>query len=143
VLSEALEISRDEMVKQGVKVSLSLPENSPICFAVANHLHLAILTILLNLTDAIGEAGGGELTIKMLDWPKIVQIEFIVKPAIHFTYNLEERSDNPETIESQVGMISGFSPVEDAIAASGGRLNWISEDLQTTLKVELPKNDPD
>ena len=140
---EVLEISRDEMLRQNVKLILNLPESSPVCFAIANHLHLAFLTILLNLTDAIGEAGGGSLLVRVSDLQSLIRIEFILQPPINSSFDLGEKPEASQSIESQVEMISGYSSVVDAIAANGGKINLLRTDSQTIIKVELFKNIPE
>jgi GAF domain-containing protein len=144
LLREALETARDEMNRQNVKLSLGLPfDQSPVCIAIANHLHLAFLTILLNLTDAIGEAGGGNLFIKLFDMEEIIRIDFIIQPPIDSSFDLTEKPEAAQTIESQVEMISGYSSVVDAITANGGKINLIRSDEQTVIRVDLYKNKPD
>lgn len=143
LLRDVLEITRDEMVRQNVKLSTQFPENSPVCNAIASHLHLAFLTILLNLTDASGEKDGGNLLVKVSDWQNSIRVDFAINPPINTQINLEDKIIFPESIEDQVGMISGFAPVVDAIAASGGKINLVQEESQTILRVELCKNPPE
>ncbi len=141
LLQEVLETSRDEMIRQNVRPVLHFPQASPLCFAITNHLHLAFLTIILNLTDAMSENNGGDLTIKVNDSQKIIYIEFIITPPINSVFNLDEKQTDSESIESQVGMITGFSPVVDALAASGGKISLHRKEEQTTLTVELLKGE--
>ncbi|MCE1253405.1 MAG: GAF domain-containing protein [Anaerolineae bacterium] len=141
LLRDVLEISRDEMTRQNIKTVLQFPVVSPVCFAITNHLHLAFLTILLNLTDAMGENKGGSLTVRVADTDDKIKIEFIITPAINSVFNLDEKPENAESIESQVGMITGFSPVVDALAASGGKINAQRHEDYTHLIVELDKGE--
>ena len=81
---DAIDLTREETMRQKVKINNLLPSNSPLVEGVYNHIYIVILRTILAFTDAIGETGGGELTITAEDTPTQLQIYFTtIAPIIH------------------------------------------------------------
>lgn len=79
---DAIELTHEETMRQKVRVNNLLSSDSPVVEGVYNHIYIAVLRILLALIDAIGKAGGGELTVKTEDAPGHTKISFITDAPI-------------------------------------------------------------
>jgi signal transduction histidine kinase len=64
LLHQAADITRDGVNQQGVKLHLDLDEPLPRVVAAADQLQLALISLILNLADAMGDTGGGELGLR-------------------------------------------------------------------------------
>jgi signal transduction histidine kinase len=137
VLRDAFELAREETMRQKVRIVDQLAEYLPPVRGIASQLHLAFLSILLNLTDAIGAKNGGELTVTTRGINDFIQVDFFTPVAIYVS-----TSPDGELLPSDVpDPMYGLSPLVENITQGGGRVEFLQDTVlpsSLTLRVELP-----
>ena len=73
---DAIDLTREETMRQKVRIKNLLPSDSPLVEGVYNHIYIVVLRTILAFTDAIGAAGGGELTITAEETPAQLKFTF-------------------------------------------------------------------
>lgn len=137
LLSEVLEIAREEMMEQKVKVETSLPPDLPAVYGVLNQLHLAFLSLALHLSDAIGAAGGGKLVITGRQQDEEVYIRFSTPAAVAPALEAQSSLASSDQRAGQIGALYGLPLTADVVAANHGRLELIHEDGRSIVQISL------
>ena len=131
---DAIDLTREDAMRQKVRVHNLLPSNSPLVEAVYNHIYIAILRTILAFIDAIGAAGGGELTFTAEDTPSQLLISFMTRVPIFI-----QEPDLGSTVSKK--MIDRFELASsaDLVAANGGMMEFQLSDDSVSLCIEFPK----
>jgi len=141
ILREVIVISHKELTRQKVSLTVELAE-LPIVTAISNQLHLIFLNIILNISDAIGIAGGGELRLRSYAVDHMVGAEFSTDIADLAVANWE-RLKKSDFSSSTPAINLGLSMSYDIIMAHGGTLDMHQTDQGTICRIELPLSLPD
>jgi GAF domain-containing protein len=139
LLREVFEISKDELNGQRVKITPAFPLHSPIIYGIANQIHLAFLSILLSLLEAMGTVGGGVLAVSVHDLRTSVKVEFATQTPIGAPLGLEQSVESNEHELRLQEPIYGLSPVIELLSANSGKMDILRQDGKTILKVEFSK----
>ena len=137
VLQEAIDIARKELVRQQVTLQADLAANLPPIRGIVNQLYLVFLNLILNLSDAIGTAGGGELQLRSHILSEAVRIEFSTNVSLATGADWINVFD-PDTLQTEEGASFDLSLSHDIIVAHGGAIRLSRQDQQTTFSIELP-----
>lgn len=140
LLREAITLACKELRWQKIRLQTDLDPNLPRLRAVANQLQLVFLSLLLNLSDVIGAAGGGKLYLRSYTLPKTVQIEFSTDVPVAHLDNLMDTA-NPRSVSKELDPTFGLSFSRDIIAAQGGIIEFNRQGEQTIWRVGLPIDD--
>jgi nitrogen-specific signal transduction histidine kinase len=90
LLQEVQAISRKELARGNVRLR-SEPAAQVLCVhAIANQLHLVLLNFVLNLGEAIGAAGGGELSVRLSAHEALGCIELATDTPITIPASLQQ-----------------------------------------------------
>jgi len=128
LLQNVIEITREEVMRQKVRIRDALALDTPGIRGDFGQLHLALLSIMLNLTDAVGAAGGGEIAISGRGIPGGVQIQFDIVPRISLAE--PPAGDAPDPLER-------LKPAAAILAVQGGQAHFTQADQSTCLRVEI------
>jgi nitrogen-specific signal transduction histidine kinase len=82
IFRDAFDLTREESMRQKVRILNHLPADSPVVEGNYNHIYLVILRTILVFIDAIGAAGGGELAISAEDTSSLLVITFMTHTLI-------------------------------------------------------------
>ena len=137
ILQEAISLANKEFRRQKITLRADLNAKLPPLLAVANQLHLVFLSVLLNLSDAIGAAGGGELRLRTYVASRAVRIEFSTHISNIIADNwVDIFKTGPAGKETDLSF--GLSFNQDIINAHGGVIDYIRQDQQVTCRIEFP-----
>ena len=126
---DAIELTREETMRQKVKINNRLPSNSPLVEAVYNHLYIVVLRTILAFTDIIGGVGGGELLISAEDTPSQLQISFATHAPIAVP--------NTTSLSELPGLFN-LAFTDKLVALNGGVMRFHSKDTPIILRIDLP-----
>jgi PAS domain S-box-containing protein len=153
LLQEAIALARRELKRQSVTLQTNLAPDPPPLTAVAGQLYLVFLSLLLNLSDAIGAAGGGELRLNSYALPQMVQIEFSTNVSVVpdrlgpnrlGPNRLAPVADEPVGVsKEEVFTNLGLSFSHDIVVAHNGTMDISQQDGGITCSIELPCSAPD
>ncbi len=143
LLQEAIALARRELKRQGVVLHTNLAPDLPPLTAGADQLYLVFLSLLLNLSDAIGAAGGGELQLNSYALPQMVQIEFSTDVSV-VPNRLGPVVGEPVGVSKEEVFTSlGLSFSHDIVVAHNGTMDISQQDGGITCSIELPCSAPD
>ncbi|MCK6629989.1 MAG: GAF domain-containing protein [Anaerolineae bacterium] len=137
LLGEVIQLAHNELKRQKVTLQTHLAPHLPQVRGVPHQLHLVFLSLLLNLSDAIGVAGGGKLQLRSEALPEMVCIEFSTDLAVLPIANwLAVFRAEPTLKEGELSF--GLSLSRDIIAAHRGLIELMEQDQQTVCTIKLP-----
>jgi GAF domain-containing protein len=142
VLQEAITIARKELKQQNITIHAKYATELPAVIAIANQLHLVFLSFILNLSDLIGAAGGGELHLRTLALPEAVRVEFFTDLSVETVADLV-RVFKPGTTQAEIGTAFSSSLSYDIITTHGGAMDLYQRGQQSVLGIQLPLLPPD
>jgi signal transduction histidine kinase len=131
IVRDAFDLAREEAMRQKVKINDQLADTLPPVRAVSSQLHLALLSFVLNLTDFIGAAGGGDLWAQAEEGAGKITLNFVARAVF---LPLTEGAD-PEDSDT----LRRLAPMANVIHGIGGAVQFLPSAEQTTLRVELPR----
>jgi signal transduction histidine kinase len=130
---DAIDLTREEMMRQKVRINNLLPSNSPLAECLYNHLYIVILRIILAFTDAIGETGGGELTITAEETLTQTQIFFTTKAPISFP-----QPDLGSPPANKMLTKLDLTSCVELVKANGGVMDFQPCEGPVILRIDLP-----
>jgi signal transduction histidine kinase len=130
---DAINLTREEMMRQKVKINNLLPSNSPLVEGFYNHIYIIILRTILAFTDAIGETGGGELTVTAEDTPTQITIYFTTKAPIPIP---QPGLGSPPA--SRMMIKFDLTSSVELVKANGGVMDFQSCEDPVILRIDLP-----
>ncbi|MFQ5611066.1 MAG: GAF domain-containing protein [Anaerolineae bacterium] len=133
-LQEAIALARKELKRQKVKLQTDLAPNLPHLTAVVDQLHLVFLSLLLNWSDAIGAAGGGNLRIRSYALARVIQIEFSSDASSFISNDVAFTGTDSRPYDLDLGMFLS----QDIIAACNGSIKVEQQAGQTVCLIQLP-----
>ncbi len=137
-LREVITLARKELKRQKITLQTDLAPNLPRLTAAADQLHLVFLSLMLNMGDTIGAAGGSKLFLRSYALPHAARIEFstsfssttaLDNLTAAFT-GLDPDTDSP--------LDFGLFISQDIIAAHNGSIEVERQEQQVIFRVELP-----
>jgi GAF domain-containing protein len=129
LLQEVITIARKELRRRSVTLQVDLAHHLPLIVAIPSQLHLVFLSLILNLGDAIGAAGGGELTLQSWATAKDLVVKLTANaPSITL----------PDVSQQELSSSLGLSLSYDIIAAHSGTLHFSQQDQQIICRIDLP-----
>lgn len=137
LLHETIALARKELKRQKISLRTNLAAQLPRLTAVANQLHLVFLSLLLNLSEAMGDAQGRELYLCSYALPEVICVEFWVDyAAIPVADWLDAFQSTPQMNEAELSF--GLSLSQDIVVAHGGDIKFEQKGDQIVCRVELP-----
>jgi len=130
---DALGLTREEMMRQKVKIHNLLPSESPLVEGFYNHIYIVILRTILAFTDLIGETGGGELEVTAEETPSQVKIYFMTKAPISIP---QPGLGSPP--ESKMLIKFDLSSSAELVKANKGVMKFQSCGDPVILRIDLP-----
>ncbi len=130
---DAIELTREEAMRQKVRIQNLVPAQSPLVEAIYNHLYIVILHTILAFIDAIGGVGGGDLKIASDDTTMQLHITFMTQAPIPV------QASNPGA-SAAVKLLSQFdlASASELVKANGGQMDFQSCEAPITLRIDLP-----
>ncbi len=144
LLQEAIAIARKELRRKRVTLETNLTPELPSLTAISNQLQLVFLNLILNLSDAIGAAGGGVLRLRSCALPQAIQVEFATNVFIASVTNwvhifeMDSSQTRGAVRPGEVDISFGLSLSHDIVVAHGGAIDLSQQNGQTICRVELP-----
>lgn len=139
LLQEAIKLAHKEIKRHKIKLQINLAPDLPHLTAVAGQLHLVFLSLLLNLSDAIGARAkqNGRLSIRTRTHADRVRIEFITD---HTVIPIADwlAAFQPTPVGREADFSFGLSLSQDIVTAHGGRIKLNRQGDKTICRVELP-----
>jgi signal transduction histidine kinase len=129
----SIDLTREETMRQKVRLNNLLPTQSLVAVGVYNHIYIVVLRIILAFTDAIGMAGGGDLTIAAEDSPDFLQISL----TSHAPITIPGLSSSP--MDQMINYFD-LAACAELVKAGGGRLGFHACVNPTILRLDLPKD---
>ena len=157
LLQETIVLVRKELKRQRVTLQTDLAPDPPPLMAVAGQLYLVFLSLLFNLSDAIGAVGGGELRLNSRVLPQMVQIEFSTDVSVlpnqlgpnqlapnWLDPNGVDPVNKPVDISEEEMFTSlGLSFSHDIIVAHNGTMEFSQQGGGIRCRIILPCSAPD
>jgi PAS domain S-box-containing protein len=149
LLQETIVLARRELNQQSVTLQANLASDPPPLTAVAGQLYLVFLSLLLNLSDAIGAVGGGELRLDSYTSPQMVRVEFSTGVAVPPDWLGPNWLGTPvvgepvDVSEEEAFTSFGLSFSRDIIVAHNGTMEFSQQGGRITCSIELPCSAPD
>ena len=117
LLHEALALAQKELAWQRISLQTDLAKDLPTITAVAGQLHLVFLSLLLNISDAISYAGGGNLWLKTCATDETIQVDFATDVMLKSTtYLMNSLDPNPAAKEADLGFGLFYQLIQKKIA---------------------------
>ena len=126
LLPQIILIARREFKPHKVILQTDLAADLPLVTAAADQFYLALLSLLLNLSEAMGEAGGGELCLRTFSRQQRVGVELSTDVSFANTLHSKE-------LEKDLGLL--FS--QKIIIDQGGTLVFSHQDGRFFCQIEL------
>jgi GAF domain-containing protein len=137
LLKDAALMVRKELSNQKVKFRPGLADALPPVRAIVGQIHLVLLNLLLDLSQAIGQAGGGELAVRSYGLGQTVCLEFSTQLAFVTRLNWTcELAPGGGPSQPELGFDVPLS--RDIIQAHGGAIRYATEGQRAIYTVELP-----
>jgi hypothetical protein len=121
-------MTSEEMGVNNISVDGNTAASLPAIKGVPDQLYLAFLSILLNLSDAIGNAGGGTLRYRCRNQQNFLEVEFLAGAIAPFTLADPEEPDTIITME----------PARSVIIANAGDIHAGKENREYFIRVRFP-----
>ncbi len=136
ILHEVIALANKEFRRQKINFSADIDANLPPLLAAANQLNLVFLSILLNLSDAIGVAGGGDLRLRAYVKSTALRVEFSTRLSNIIANSWVDIFKTPSGKETDLSF--GLSFGKDIISAHNGVIDYIKQDQKIMCRIELP-----
>jgi signal transduction histidine kinase len=130
---DAIELTREEAMRQKVRVQNLLPAQSPLVEAVYNHIYIVILRTILAFIDAISAAGGGELAITSEDTTDPMKLYFTTRAPISIP-----ASDPHTAVSAQLLDQFDLASASELVKANGGFMELKSDEAALILQINFP-----
>ncbi len=138
LVNDALAVARREMARQDVKVNIEMDPTLGTVTGVVNQLHLAFLCVILRVADLLGNIGGGEFQMRVIDQGETVAFEFAAGTVeVDWVASSAESEGSPEHVPLEE--IIGLSMARDVIEAHGGSLTVEQCEQETCMRITLPQ----
>jgi GAF domain-containing protein len=144
LLHEVTGLARKELNRQKISLQTSFAPNTPPLSAVVNQLHLVFLSLLLNICDTMGAAGGGVLQLCSFARAPFVWVEFLADcaappPAVWLNQfaPLNAAGKPPQNL-SETSLGFGLSFSQDIILAHHGAIEFAYAQQQLRCLIKLP-----
>jgi signal transduction histidine kinase len=134
IFRDAMDLTREETMRQKVRIQNLLPSNSPLVEGVYQQIYITILRTILAFTDAIGAAGGGELIFTAEETLSQLQISFMT----HALIPVPEPDTGSSPSQKMLDQFELASAVE-LVIANGGAMEFHSSEDPVLLRIDLPK----
>lgn len=137
ILQETIALARKELKRQNINLQVDLDPELPPLTVVANQLHLVFLSLLLNLSEAIGATPEHTLSLRTYALSHTVRIEFMTRLSVAPGGNRLDAFKSNST-ENEMSSSFGLSLSQDIIAAHGGIIELNRQAEQIVCRIELP-----
>lgn len=134
IIVEVTKIAQKMSHHQGVSINTDLTPNLPEINGVVDQLHLVLLSMVLGLSDAIADAGGGDLTISTSTHSTELRIVFSTEHSVPDWTKDADPDNDDVSIESGVNMALGRGIIDSI----GGTMQYQIEENKTNIIVGLP-----
>jgi GAF domain-containing protein len=130
IVATAQKVSR----RQGIALRTDLDPNVAEYSTFVDQLHIIFLNLVLSLSDAISEAGGGDITIRSSPLPSGFRVEFETnRPVPDWAEGFTQGSFHGPT---ESGVCMTFC--QEILHSLGGTIQYVQKEHEATLAIELP-----
>jgi signal transduction histidine kinase len=139
VIERGLELCHYQIVKGGVQLEKRLDPGDPRILGVSNQLEMALINLTVNAIHAMGEKGGGRLTVTSARRGDEVEITVSdTGPGIpeHIRQNVFEPFVTTKAEGKGTGL--GLSTVLMVVERHRGRIEFASSPGGTVFRISLP-----
>jgi signal transduction histidine kinase len=131
---DGIDMTREEAMRQKVRLQNRLPSNSPLVEGVYNHIYIVILRAILAFIDFIGAAGGGDLTVTAVETSSQLQISFVGGNPIP----AQVPDNSSSSLKKQLSQFDLTGSLE-LVKANGGSMDFQPCDDHLYLRIDLPR----
>jgi len=142
LVQETITLVRRELKRQNVTLQINLAFNLPSITTKPGQLYLVFLSLLLNLSDTMGMAGGGELHLRSYALFQAVEIKFSTDIATESITNESYIAESDEW-QQQIAAGLGLTFSREIVIALGGNMRLSQQSGRIICSVELPLSTPD
>jgi len=128
LLQDVLKMTSEEMSIHNIILDGEIATALPAIKGVPEQLYLAFLSILLNLCEVIGSAGGGTLRYQCHDQEQFIQIEFLAIAA----------KPSPDRGPEEPANIIFVEPARNMIIANHGDIKTGIENREIFIRIWFP-----
>ncbi len=128
---DGIDMTREEAMRQKVRILNQLPPDSPLVEGVYNHIYIVILRAILAYIDIIGADGGGDLTMTAKETSPYLQISFMGGkpiPALNLDATLSEK------LLAQFDLVAS----QELLKVNGGHMGFQPCEDCLHLRIDLP-----
>jgi GAF domain-containing protein len=137
LLHEVQAVSRKELARGSVRLRMEPAARPLFVRAIANQLQLVLLNFVLNLGEAIGAAGGGELGVRLSAHEALARIELATDAPIVIPASLQQMC-TPVASEDDLDNSFGSALNYAIIVALGGAPRLERQGRRTLCYIDLP-----
>jgi nitrogen-specific signal transduction histidine kinase len=134
VLQEVMVFAQKVSSRQGVEIDMTLAPDLPLLQISCDQIHLVILSLTLNLSDAIAAGGGDSISIRTLAGDQSVAVEFVTKGDPNTLLDMFLHPGPHPLTEADISL--AFS--QDIIRSLDGDLQFTSEGDEILVTLSLP-----
>jgi GAF domain-containing protein len=144
LLHDAISMAGKALNRQRVSLETDFAPDLPRLTGIANQLHLVFLNLILNLSDAISAAKGGNLRLRTQALPQAVRVEFMTDvPVAAVASWVRIFETKPAHTQDRLELDNGgagfdLSLSHDIVVAHGGTISLNQHHGQTICCIELP-----
>ena len=135
LVQEATSFAQKELRRQKVTLAVDLAPNLPPVTAIANQLHLVLLSMILNMGDTV--ASGGVLRIYSLATSQGILIDLLTERADSNTVDWQPFSQT-EILAKKTEVNFGLSMSYDIMTAHGGTIYLSQQNRQISYRIQFP-----
>ncbi len=145
ILLNLAEFEREGLAARGVELELDVPDGSPAVMADDAQLRQALLNLMRNAADALGEIGGGRIRLRVAHDPEAAAVDIAVEdngPGI--AEDMSGRLFEPFFSAKEGGTGLGLAMTHQIVREHDGYIRVDSRPGHgTTFTVTLPESSED
>jgi signal transduction histidine kinase/pSer/pThr/pTyr-binding forkhead associated (FHA) protein len=139
VIERGLELCHYQILKGGVQLEKSLDPTAPRVLGVSNQLEMAIINLVVNAVHAMGDKGGGRLSVRSARRGDEVEIAVAdTGPGVPAAIRNSLFEPFVTTKAEGKGTGLGLSTVLMIVERHRGRIDFASSAEGTTFRISLP-----
>ena len=133
-LQTVLVFAQKVSIRQGVEIQQDLAPELPPIDVASDQIHLVLLSLILNLSDAVAAGGGDLIQLRTGAVNGHVRVEFVAQGDSGSVAALLDQPQAQPLTESAISL--AFS--QDIIRTLNGDLKFASEGEEVVVSLELP-----
>jgi signal transduction histidine kinase len=137
LIRQVIAATLEELENTDVRVQEDFPADLPLVYGIRDHLYLAFLSIVLNLSEVLQSTGGGEMRVSLRTVADFLQLSFSAGPTRPFP----QGSSKTELVTGEnpaLDVLLCFTPAAEIIRAGDGKVDMHWKERELTILVCLP-----